>query len=243
MEAIEGPKSADKVISESQFAEKMKVAYPMAQEDLIDFLSRCRLKNSKVMICPICSYVFDKEATKGLESFIPKSKKRGKWSADHRLKFSFTSSYIPFMSNSSTTNYVNKNGQDKTFVHHAKAPVQKWVHSTHKNVQYAYSNNYKGKNPMKRTRWRSYQRSKKDVAADPDDKAVDPKGKQKVVEIAKRSVKERYEIDSDFTDSEPDFDVVCNVVSILPAEYDVVSEVEESEDDFNPEDREKYRPM
>ena len=40
-------------------------------------------------------------------------------------------------------------------------------------------------------------------------------------------------------DSEPDFDVVCNVVSILPAEYDVVSEVEESEEDYNTEDMEK----
>jgi len=171
-------------------------------------------------------------------------------------------------------------------VPHAKASIQKWVHSTHKNVQYgknnvvkgststtvtknvvdtetpneskkyAYNNNYKGKNLITRTRWKRYQRSKKGVAANFDDKAVDPKGKQKVVEIAKRPVKERLsfppveenptgddEIDSNFMDSELDFDVICNVVSILPVEYDVVSEVKESEDDFNPEDMEKYRFM
>jgi len=38
-------------------------------------------------------------------------------------------------------------------------------------------------------------------------------------------------MDSDFMDSKPNFDIVCNVVSILPAEYGVVSEVEESEED------------
>lgn len=32
------------------------------------------------------------------------------------------------------TNYINKNDKSKTFVPHAKAPVQKWVHSTHKYV-------------------------------------------------------------------------------------------------------------
>ena len=62
------------------------------------------------MLCPRWSVVFDKEATKGLESSIPKPKKRGKWSGDHRPKFSFTKSYIPFINNSSTTNYVNKGG-------------------------------------------------------------------------------------------------------------------------------------
>jgi len=34
-------------------------------------------------------------------------------------------------------------------------------------------------------------------------------------------------------DLEPDFDVLCNVVSILPAQYDVISEVEENEEEFD----------
>lgn len=138
-------------------------------------------KNSEVMVCPRCSVVFDKESTKGLEDSIPKPKKRGKWYGDHRPKFFFTKSYIPFINNSSTINYVNKSGQRKALVPYA--PNQKWVQSTHKNVQleknnvvkrsisvvdnnkncttfelkkYAYSNNYKGKNPMTRTQWRRY---------------------------------------------------------------------------------------
>jgi len=96
VEATKGPKVTNEVISESQFDEKMKVAYPMAEEELIDFFNSCRLKNYEVMLHPKCSFVFDKGATKGLEGFIPKSKKRGKWSADHIPKFPFTKRYIPF---------------------------------------------------------------------------------------------------------------------------------------------------
>jgi len=84
------------------------------------------------MLCPSCSVVFDKEATKGLEDFIPTPKKRGKWFGDHTPKFSFAKSYIPFTNNSSTTNYVNKSGLGKAFVPYASN--QKWVQSIHKNV-------------------------------------------------------------------------------------------------------------
>ena len=131
------------------------------------------------MLCPRCSDVFDKEATEGLEGSIPKPKKRGKWSGDHKLKFSSTKSYIAFINNSSTTNFVNQSGQGKALIPYA--PNQKWVQSTHKYVQhgknnmvkrtttvmdntkngtafesrkFAYSNNYMGKNPMTRTQWR-----------------------------------------------------------------------------------------
>lgn len=43
---------------------KMKVAYPKAEEELINFLNRCKLNNSEVMLSPKSSLVFDKEATK-----------------------------------------------------------------------------------------------------------------------------------------------------------------------------------
>jgi len=90
------------------------------------------------MLCPRCSDVFDKEATKGLEGSIPKHKKRGKWYGDHRPKFTFTKSYIRFINNSVTTNYVNQSGQGKALVPYA--PNQKWVQSTHKNVQHGKNN-------------------------------------------------------------------------------------------------------
>jgi len=73
------------------------VAYPMAEEELIDFLNRCKLKNSEVMMCPRCNFIFEKEATGGLKIFLPTSKKRGKWFADHMTKFSFTKvDFCPF---------------------------------------------------------------------------------------------------------------------------------------------------
>jgi hypothetical protein len=87
---------------------------------------------------------------------------------------------------------------------------------------------------------------------------VDPKWKKRVVEVAKRPVKERVfpplppmkdnfveneEVNSDFMDSEPDFDVIYNVVSVLPSEYDIVSEVEDSYEYIDPEDMANHKPM
>ncbi|MCI64881.1 hypothetical protein A2U01_0086139, partial [Trifolium medium] len=40
-------------------------------------------------------------------------------------------------------------------------------------------------------------------------------------------------MDDDLLESEVDFDVICNVVSILPVEYDVWSEVTDGEDVFD----------
>jgi len=123
------------------------------------------------------------------------------------------------------------------------------IENPDESKKYAYRNNYNGKNSMTQTQWRKYQRSKKGIAAKVNDKAVDPK--EKLVEMVRRPVKERLFLPlvegdaagADEMDSEPDFDVICNVVSILPAKYDVVSKVEESKEDYNPEDMEKYKSM
>ena len=42
--------------------------------------------------------------------------------------------------------------------------------------KYAYTNNYKGKNPMTRTQWRRYQRYKKGVVASLENKVINPEG-------------------------------------------------------------------
>jgi hypothetical protein len=60
---------------EPPFDEKLKTAYLTAEEELIDFLNRCKLKNSEVMLCPRYSVVFDKEATKCLEGSIQNLRK------------------------------------------------------------------------------------------------------------------------------------------------------------------------
>ncbi|MCI76172.1 hypothetical protein A2U01_0097441, partial [Trifolium medium] len=49
--------------------------------------------------------------------------------------------------------------------------------------------------------------------------------------------------DEDLLDSDPEFDVLVNVVSILPAEYDVWSEVTEGEDEFDESELALHKPM
>lgn len=39
-------------VSKVDYIEKMKVVYPKAEEELIDFLNRCKIKGSEVMLCP-----------------------------------------------------------------------------------------------------------------------------------------------------------------------------------------------
>jgi len=91
----------------------------------------------------------------------------------------------------------------------------------YESKMYACSNNYKGKNPMIRTQWTRYQRSKKGIAASLEDKTVDPNDNQRMVEPRRRPVKERLyfplvkedpdeddELDLEFMDSESDVDVI-----------------------------------
>jgi hypothetical protein len=116
--------------------------------------------------------------------------------------------------------------------------------------KFSYRNNYKGKNPMTRTQWRRFQRKKK--LATQKVKAGSNKNEVEKVELVKRPVKERlapikesevengkaaegeedFMDDDDLLDDEPDFDVLVNVVSILPLEYDVPTEINEVEEDF-----------
>lgn len=58
-------------VSLLDYTEQVKVVYPKAEEELIDFLNMCNFKDSKVILCPRCSTVFDKEDAKDLEKFRP----------------------------------------------------------------------------------------------------------------------------------------------------------------------------
>jgi len=102
---------------------------------------------------------------------------------------------------------------------------------------------------MTKTQWRRYQRQKKASALKDITNVSRDVGKQVAVfEMVKKPATERIfpplstikkdlpkeneEITSNFSDSEPSLDIVCNVVLILPVEYDVTSEVNEVETDF-----------
>ena len=270
------------VVTEDQLAEKMTAAYPKAEEDLIDFLNRCKISSTSVMLCPRCSTVFDKEAAKSVEGFHPKPKRKGGW-ADNRRKFGFNKRGVPYRIHS-TERDTDRN-QRKTFNPPVRSPTDTWVFSGGKKSghsapptkwvkrvaiipnkkeasnsnRYAYNNNYKGKHPITKTQWCIYQRQKKGGVSKGATEAGQAKGKQVAVfEMVKKPATERIfpplpsivkdlpkedeEMTSNFSDSEPSLDIVCNVVSILPVEYDVISEVNDVEIDFT-EEMANHKPL
>jgi len=81
-------RSTDALITEDQLVKKMEVAYPKAEEDLIDFLNRCKISNTHAMLCPRCSAVFDKEAAKSVEGFLPHTKRKS-GRLENRPKYGF----------------------------------------------------------------------------------------------------------------------------------------------------------
>ncbi|CAJ2646962.1 unnamed protein product [Trifolium pratense] len=258
-------------IPEEEYYEKMKVVYPGAEEELIDFLQRCKLNKSEVMLCPRCSAVFDKKATEGLNKFIPFRRNKENWPKSRPMKRQNMAHAKPIH---------QRLGNSSTFVPSNNSPMNKWVHGHASNFvrnsvdkgsssksrssqsgdskKYAYRNNYMGKNPMTRTQWRRHQRQQK-LSLQETQKTENHKGKQ-VVEATRRPLKERLSQpladqnvddkieeenleDEDLLESDPEFDVLVNVVSILPAEYDVWSEVTEGEDEFDESELALHKPM
>jgi hypothetical protein len=107
------------------------VAYPKDEEDLVDFLNRCKISNTNAMLCPRCSAVFDKEAAKSVEGFRPQAKRKGGW-VDNRPKFGFNKRGIPYKMKTLEQNPC-KNHR-KTFNPSAKAPTDTWVFSGARNL-------------------------------------------------------------------------------------------------------------
>jgi len=153
------------LVTEEQFAEKMKTTYPEAEEDLIDFLNRCKISNTHAMLCPRYSAVFDKEAAKYVEGFRPQPNRKDRW-VDNRPKYGFNKRGVPYKMKSAEKG-PRRNHQN-TFNPSFKSPTDTWVFSGGKKYgysapttkwvkmvaitldqdgssnskQYAYSNNY-----------------------------------------------------------------------------------------------------
>ncbi|KEH16120.1 hypothetical protein MTR_0319s0030, partial [Medicago truncatula] len=225
------------LVTEDQLQKNIERAYPKAEEDLVDFLNRCKISNTNAMLCPRCSAVFDKEAAKAIEDSQPQTKWKGK-RKDNRLKFNFSKRGVPYKDHSAGNS--QKRNWRGTFNPSAKSPTDTWVFSGGRKS---------GKQPMTRTQWRRYQRQKKATALQDITNVDKGEGKQKAVfEMVKKPATERIspplsilkkehpkedeEMTSNFTGSDPSLDIVCNVVSILPVEYDVQSEINEVESDF-----------
>ena len=59
-------------LSEETVAELMKVVFPKPEEELMNFLNRCKLSNSMSMLCPNYNVVYDENATKKIEALKEK---------------------------------------------------------------------------------------------------------------------------------------------------------------------------
>ncbi|WJX30008.1 hypothetical protein P8452_18592 [Trifolium repens] len=169
VEAMEVTEVQVQKIPEEEYFEKMKVVYPRAEEDLVDFLNRCKLENKGVMLCARCSAVCDKEATVGLMKFQPIANRLGANPKPYQGK-----------GKGILTRPNNPAQFDRrpTFRPSGSIPIERWVHqgtmrfnkgameiggssgtklSYAEDVnKYSYKNNYKGKHPMTRTQWRRF---------------------------------------------------------------------------------------
>lgn len=76
-----------------QNEEQFKVAYPKNEESLVEFLHRCQRKRFEVMMCPKCSFVFDRKAEENIERVRIASKRRN-WKDTHN-RFTFDKRGIP----------------------------------------------------------------------------------------------------------------------------------------------------
>ncbi|MCH81201.1 hypothetical protein A2U01_0001985 [Trifolium medium] len=307
-----------KSIPEPEYEKKIQEVYPKAEEELVDFLNRCKLNNSEVMLCPRCSAVCDKEATAGLRNFIPHADNKRKWPKPNQNRWPYKQ--IDWSRSAANASSIHQRlGPQRTFKPSSKAPTNQWVSgqyvainnrkmmekgsSSSVNVKivsegkelkalaepkemvavpetnkYGYRNNYKGKNPMTRTQWRRYQRKKKLTAqgAQAGGSLVKVGGNpikaggnsvvESKKELARRPLKERLapiaenveaekeeadmegELEGDFMEDdplkdEPDFDVLVNVISVLPADYDVQTEVNEGEEEQNSIEMANNKPV
>lgn len=154
-------------VNSLDYIEQVKLVYPKSEEVLINFLNRCELKYSEVMLCLHCSAIFDKEVAKGLEEFT-------KWksgSTNKKDNFTFDKTGIPRRTPHGITYIPSTNVLVREWVRHVEktgVDQRKWKmvdidarSSYHDNYQtskkYSYtSKNYLGENPMIMTQWRRH---------------------------------------------------------------------------------------
>ncbi|WJX20372.1 hypothetical protein P8452_09935 [Trifolium repens] len=247
-------------IPEEEYENKVEEVYPQAGETLLDFLQRCKENDGEATLCPHCSAMFDKKAAAGLNKFLPHCQGRNNWpnqrptysnvlnsqQAPVHQRLGPQKSFVP-SSRTPVNQWVHGRNMD-----YGQRNIEKGNSSNFnpkkdpESRKYDYRNNYKGKNPMTRSQWRRYQRQKK-VAAQKSQIAADGNG-ERPMELAKRPMKERLgepKVESsvadnveddhmeadDFLDSEPDLDIIVNVASILPREFDVCSEITDDEEE------------
>ncbi|KAI5438191.1 hypothetical protein KIW84_024076 [Lathyrus oleraceus] len=58
--------------------EYQRLAYPIEEENPVEFIKRCQKMRTEVMLCPGCSAIFDRKAATNLEA-VDKAKKKENW--------------------------------------------------------------------------------------------------------------------------------------------------------------------
>ncbi|CAJ2638053.1 unnamed protein product [Trifolium pratense] len=242
-------------VPEEEYEKRVREVYPNAEEELVDFLNRCKLKNAEVMLCPRCSAVCDKEATAGLQNVVPYTENKRKWpkARPNQKAWPYKGANWgkPITKGLSIQQRL---GPQNTFKPSGRAPVNQWV-----SGQYVTFNRRMMENG-------SSSNVNVNIVSEPKGSKVvaGKETKAEKVEMAKRPAKESLSIvleepivenaqegaegeddmeDDDLLDEGSDFDVMVNVVSILPLEYDVPTEVNELEEDFEALNLADHKPM
>lgn len=72
------------------------MVYPIAEEELIDFLNRCKIKNFEVTLCLYYNAVFNKEVYKELEKVTPYNHQSNRFGRqDKKYKFVLDKRDVP----------------------------------------------------------------------------------------------------------------------------------------------------
>src|SRR3954470_21864602 len=96
------------------YNKQVKVIYPKAEEELRDFLNRCKLKYYRVMLYPRCSSVFDKQTSKEVENSKPRQPRKSD-KLDKQGRFIFEKRGFPHILQKS-----------RNYIPPTNAPVREW---------------------------------------------------------------------------------------------------------------------
>src|ERR1051325_6373298 len=230
----------------------MADVYPKPEEELLDFLKRCKSQGSIVGLCPRCSALTDREAVENFR-LLQIARGRQQWNRrdPRNAPQSRPKTYVPPADAPKDTWIKPQLGAETSNAAALREAKGKSVMNYRREVtserKSHVSENYMGRNPMSRTQWRRFQRKKQAerlaAAAAEDVKRKngnqrmykvkgDPVVKQQIkTYVGKPVAKDSDEVTSDFSsESEASFDVLVNVVTMLPAEYNMPTDVENSDE-------------
>lgn len=184
--ATDGSTKKGSNASSSKDVALIKADYPDDEENLVDFLQRCKISHSRIMLCPRCIAMFDEEIALKFDGYRPrKFDPRRLPNGKNTLRFVYHDVGAPHTIDEFCKVFTQQ-GQ-KTYKPATNILKDIWVKPTRQrgggqpkwtkiNPKMALPSRakakatsnmvhvpegYKGENPMTRTQWRRHQRNKK----------------------------------------------------------------------------------